>query len=477
MIQKILIVENEALLRKYMMSCVVPTGNFEVLEAENLLTAIEITSQHQPLVILFDLMLQDTDPLDFIKQIRSTAATYYPYVILTSIIKDDKLTKMAYEYGADYYLEKNFKCFELAGILQNILRQYNNARLLTENESRYRSLFNLTAEPMLLIQLDNFIITEANAAAKSVFGFVNTNKINALLKSVSAKPDELQSYLNQRTQMVLGIRFQHTNGKSFVAKAGFDYFQLKGIDHALMSVQDISEILKSVEERDALSKLAQQNDKESFKELIAYLAGEENERRRIAAEIHDHIGQLMVSVKLSIENVMLKLQNHSVSADMEKTRQQLLEAIWAIRSIAHNTEKGNNSEGSLKNSLEKLMLSVNGTDHLSIEFNWQGPDLDTNQLVISNIYRICEESVSNILKHASHGAASIKIKNSSDEFNLEINSTKSNNVINTNGIGMRIMQQRATLIGGEIKMYATENIFKVLFHLNKYLNNYESLNC
>lgn len=474
--QKILIVENEELLRRYMISCVVPTGNFDVLEANNLLTAIEITSQHQPLVILFDLMLQDTDPLAFIKQIRSIASDYYPYVILTSIIKDDKLTKLAYAYGADYYLEKNFKCFELSGILQNILRQYNNARLLTENELRYRSLFNLAAEPMLLIQLDNFIITEANAAARSVFGFTNTDKINALLQSVSAKPDELQSYLNQRTQMVLGIRFQHANGKSFIAKAGFDYFQLKGIDHALMSVQDISEILKSVEERDALSKLANQNDKESFKELIAYLAGEENERRRIAAEIHDHVGQLMVSVKLSVENVMLKLKNHVAAADMEKARQQLLEAIWAVRSIAHNTEKGNNSEGSLKNSLEKLMLSVTGSEHLSIEYKWQGSDLDTNQVVISNIYRICEESVNNIIKHASVGTASISVENSTDEFKLEIISKKGNNVINTNGIGMRIMQQRATLIGGEMKIYATENIFKVQFHLNKYLNNYESLN-
>lgn len=465
---KVLIIDNEAMIRRYMESCVVQANQFGILMASSLSEALQEIKQHRPLVILFDLMLNDIHPIDFIDQIRSLQTGYYPYLITTSIIKNDSLTRKAYEQGADYYLEKNFKCFELAGILENILRHHKNTKQIAESELRYRSLFQMVSDVMLLINCRNLTISDANLAAIQLLGIDVPNEQRLPLANITPEISMLKNLMSEKHQLIHGIRIQKTNGSAFMARINLVYFQVKGEEHAIMSINNISQS-NDDEERDALSKYLLKNKPPFSHEMVAYLSGEENERRRISSEIHDHVGQIMVSAKLAAENTMFKYQNEALKTDLQNVSDHIIEAIWAIRSIAHNIGNDNPSNLGLKERLSMLVTKFSQNTGIPFNFQWEGDDMNSSSFIESNIYRICEESLNNIAKHAHSNAVSVFIQYLNSAFRMEINnkSIRQLNIQNSDGMGLRIMQQRAALIGGSLQILATANNFTVKLILIK----------
>ncbi len=458
-----LIVDSEFLIRKYIASCIIPTGFFETIHAESLQEAIQLASENKPLVIIFDLMLSDVHPDAFIQYLRSLSTGYYPYVIATSIIKDDERTKKAYESGADYYLEKNFKSFELIGILRNIVRHYQNSVQISESEFRYRSLFNLTNDPMLLIDIEKDKIVEFNNAAKVLFGSNTDIFDHCSIESISLHAEELKTLLHQKHTLIAGLQLKKSAGNSFIAQASFVYFSQSEKAYVLMSINDLTEDLRIIEERNAFDNLAKKSDKKAYSELILYLAGEENERRRISREIHDHVGQLMVSVKLTIEGLLLQCVDHKLNKSLEAVRDRVVDAIWAIRNIAHKIEQESDSVVDLKTRLSNLIKNIHHENHIQLVFDWKGDLFHHTSFVESNIFRICEESLTNVIKHASEGKASMLITNEYNLFQIELISQGIKKRVNNrnSGMGIRIMQQRAALIGAEIQFAETDYLFKV----------------
>ena len=460
---KVLIVDFEPLIRRYIMSCVVPVGNFEVIEASGLQEAITQAEVHQPLVVIFDLMLQDLNPEHFIRYIRSFADSYYPYLIATSIIKDDERTKRAYDSGADYYLEKNFKCFELAGILRNIVRHHLNTISIKENELKYRSLFKLTSEPMILADTSTHITVAINEAGRNLLGLDPDASDLMLLSEMTTQPGELDELLSQRPGFASGLWLKKANGTTFQAQVSFAYFEQHGKTLVIMSVNDLTQQLHSTEERIALDEFKQKTDQEAATGLIAYLAGEESERRRISREIHDHVGQIMVSAKLSLEGLLFLPLGNPLTQNLTNIRDRLVEAIEAIRNIAYKVEHDDNQHVYLKQRIDKLAenLQAHGATHLN--YHWHGNGIELSSFVESNIFRICEESLTNALKHAGHGHISLDITNEENQFLIELKNPvmESRSGSAHHGMGIRIMQQRAHLIGAEMKITETNKNFTV----------------
>lgn len=458
-----LIVDSEFLIRKYIASCIIPTGFFETIHADSLQEALQFAAEKKPLVIIFDLMLSDVHPDVFIQHLRSLSIGYYPYMIATSIIKDDERTKKAYESGADYYLEKNFKSFELIGILRNIVRHYQNSVQISESEFRYRSLFNLTNEPMLLIDIKKNMVVEFNSAAKVLFDIeINTSETKSLV-DISLRPEEIIMLLNQKHTFIAGLQLKKSDESPFLARASFVYFMQSDNAYVLMSVNDLSDDLRAIEERNAFDKLAKKSDKKAYSELVLYLAGEENERRRISREIHDHVGQMMVSVKLSIEGILFQCVDIQLNKNLTLVRDRIVDAIWSIRNIAHKIEQESDSVVDLKTRLSNLIKNIHHENHIQLIFDWKGDLFHHTSFVESNIFRICEESLTNVIKHASEGKASMLITNENNLFQIDLISQGIKKRVNNrnSGMGIRIMQQRAALIGAEIQFAETDYLFKV----------------
>jgi signal transduction histidine kinase/ligand-binding sensor domain-containing protein len=152
------------------------------------------------------------------------------------------------------------------------------------------------------------------------------------------------------------------------------------------------------------------------------IASQEAERKRIAGELHDSLGQRLVIIK----NLALSFLNLKSEQQIEQISNEASQAINEVKSISYNLRPYQLDRIGLTKAIEAIVRSAESASE--IEFSAEIDDIDgyfpKDQEI--NFYRIVQESVNNILKHSNAERASVLIK--SEERSLSV-------VIEDNGIG------------------------------------------
>ncbi|MEO0900376.1 MAG: histidine kinase [Bacteroidota bacterium] len=155
--------------------------------------------------------------------------------------------------------------------------------------------------------------------------------------------------------------------------------------------------------------------KREISSLTDLIEGQEIERQRIAAELHDGVGGTMAALKVMFSSIGRKMPEESPAQKSYKQALQLLNAaVNDIRSLSHQMSARPLAYASLEEAIRQL------TDTLSHANSFQ-LDLDIEELKIIelqpeielHLYRIIQEHFQNIIKHAQakHVSLSIKKKN------------------------------------------------------------------
>lgn len=188
--------------------------------------------------------------------------------------------------------------------------------------------------------------------------------------------------------------------------------------------------------------------------LIAVFDATENERKRIARDLHDGIGQQLSGLKLGWENLISKLSNKEEKElqQLNKLNSVLDEACNDLRNISHRMMPKALQERGLLSALEELAqksLGISGIIYSLEHFNVAGERFD--ERVELGVYRICQELISNILRHSKANDVTIQLYKSNRHLILIVEDNGIG-IQNTDGegTGMRNMMTRIHTIGGEI---------------------------
>jgi signal transduction histidine kinase/ligand-binding sensor domain-containing protein len=193
------------------------------------------------------------------------------------------------------------------------------------------------------------------------------------------------------------------------------------------------------------------------------IASQEGERKRIAAELHDSLGQRLVVIKNLALFFLRAQRQHPEDEDQAETVREIgTEASMAIeetRSIAYNLRPFQLDRLGLNKSIEGLIRSVSKSSGIQIKMDLANiDDLFPEELRI-NYYRIVQESLSNIMKHAQATEAEVHIVRTENSVVLSIHDngrgfTHASPVMQAGhgGFGMTGMAERASLLGGRLKM-------------------------
>lgn len=192
---------------------------------------------------------------------------------------------------------------------------------------------------------------------------------------------------------------------------------------------------------------AQLQEKELEKQYQVYdalLKGEEKERKRLAEELHDGVGAKLSGVKMSIEFLQQELGN-----ELYEHTAQILdilnEGINELREISHNLQPSALGVKGLKQSLQDFITNLNKKKQTQISLYWHAEDIDpAGNLSELNVYRICTELLSNIIKHAGATEASLQIMTQDDQLQIiaEDNGVGFDQTLVAEGIGLINLQNR-----------------------------------
>lgn len=145
--------------------------------------------------------------------------------------------------------------------------------------------------------------------------------------------------------------------------------------------------------------------------VSAMLKGQEQERHRLAKEIHDGIGPLMSTIKLNIDSIKNDLRSDIPQNTMSKFKaiQELIKDVSDdIRSISHALMPSALRDFGLRSALENLTQKINQGETVQVSLYFSGTDDRMKIHTEIALYRIAKELINNALKYA--GASQIVIQ-------------------------------------------------------------------
>lgn len=178
----------------------------------------------------------------------------------------------------------------------------------------------------------------------------------------------------------------------------------------------------------------------------AVLAAEDLERKRIAKDLHDSAGQQLAAVKLSLS--ALSQTNPSLT----KIITQLDNAIKEVRTISHSMMPVALLNNDLESAISELANQVNASSKIRVETHFTSIPGNLPPVTQSNLYRVVQEGVSNVLKHAQATMLTLQLIAHDNQLviMIEDNGIGFNAEKAATGLGIQNIKSRVSMRNGEV---------------------------
>lgn len=190
------------------------------------------------------------------------------------------------------------------------------------------------------------------------------------------------------------------------------------------------------------------------KQLIAAtIHGQEKEKKQLGMELHDHINQILASTKMYVE--MAKNNGGCRDELLDKAGGQLTYAINEIRNLSKSMVLHGAEEGGIYCQISEMIQNISYAGCIRIHSNI--PEQIFNKLQVQEqvaLYRIIEEQLSNIVKHASCSNVYILLAQNEEElcFTIRDDGKGFDVKAKRRGIGLSNIASRAELLNGQVRI-------------------------
>jgi signal transduction histidine kinase len=190
------------------------------------------------------------------------------------------------------------------------------------------------------------------------------------------------------------------------------------------------------------------------------IKAEENERQRIAQDLHDGLGQMMSAAKMNLSAFEsgLHFETREQKQSFEKIIGLVDESCKEIRNISHNMMPNALLKNNLATALRDFTDKIE-KNSLQIHLYTEGLDqrLDANLETV--LYRIIQECVNNVIKHAEATSLDISVIKDNEGISATIEDNGKgfsiDNKENFEGIGLKNIKTRVVYLKGNIEIYST----------------------
>lgn len=199
--------------------------------------------------------------------------------------------------------------------------------------------------------------------------------------------------------------------------------------------------------------------------MQASLQSEEEERRRIAAELHDDIGATLASARL----FLYQAEKSSDPKIIQQSRELVDESIRKVRAVSHKLQPATLQALGLASSLHALAELYNATGTIRIDINEPAllPRLPEHTEL--HVYRVVQELINNLVKHAHTQKVLITLRSMSDGIVLAVDHNGTGitqgefeTLLNSrSGIGLKNISNRVGFIRGSILFSKTSDGYSI----------------
>jgi signal transduction histidine kinase len=168
-----------------------------------------------------------------------------------------------------------------------------------------------------------------------------------------------------------------------------------------------------------MAKMEREKRASEKKYLSVMIQAEDNERKRLAKDLHDGLGPLLSTIKMSLSALKKQKNTPQYTEILQNLDNVILESIKSIRDISNNLSPHVLDNFGLDKAINNFLQKISTTGGISIEYRSNLKDLRLEQNTESVLYRVLCELINNTLKHAN--AKKININLYYDIYSITLN--------------------------------------------------------
>jgi two-component system, NarL family, sensor histidine kinase DevS len=182
---------------------------------------------------------------------------------------------------------------------------------------------------------------------------------------------------------------------------------------------------------------------------------QELERQRLARELHDETGQALTSILLGLKPLEEALADHPARAALAELREHVVDALQDVRRLAVELRPAVLDDFGLVPALERLTESFTEQADIRIDFHSALGETRLPSEMETALYRVVQESLTNIVKHANAGNVSVSIVRRGSHVAAVIEDDGAGfdpRTVRAEGVGLLGMRERLALVDGQLEV-------------------------
>ena len=228
---------------------------------------------------------------------------------------------------------------------------------------------------------------------------------------------------------------------------------LLGVLVALGAVIRLRVLEGRAEEQRALAAHAERQMRGLSQQLVA---AQEEERRKLSRELHDHVGQTLTALRLQLGRIeRLRMPSNTLVADaVAETRLLVDEVVRTVRDLALGLRPSMLDDLGLAPALEWHVRDLNRRFGLAVSLNVQGDFNDLADQHKTCIYRVVQEALTNCVRHSQATRTAVGLIRTVSGLELTITDDGSgfDGARRGEGFGLRGIEERVRELGGTMKV-------------------------
>jgi PAS domain S-box-containing protein len=423
-----------------------------------------------PDIVILDLGLPDLPGVEAIRQILAVSPQVK--IIALSIYDDRRFVVNILKAGASGYLLKDCafeeltrairtvqesKTFLSPGLSDIVAQDYIEA--LRDSEAHFRTIFEVTTIGIALLNKDGRVV-ETNPALQRMLGYSLDELVNQLF-TVFILPDDASRCKALFREWVHGQQESYQVEKKYVRKDGqtawgrLNLSLIRGTraeDHlAVCLIEDIT-----------AQKMAEKKIR-TYQEQLRSVASElslteERERRRLATDLHDHVGQILALAQIKLGAIREAASSSHLVEPMDEVRRLLEQTIQYTRSLSFELSPPILYDLGFEAALEWLAELVQEQHGITVKVQTDRSPKSMNDEIRVILFQTMRELLVNVAKHANaknirvfvaREDATLKVKIEDDGLGMGISADAASGPF---GFGFFSIRERLKYLGGHLEV-------------------------